>query len=213
MKLRTLTLACLALLIFGSSAFAAPVTAQMYYNYIEGDHVSDLRDDPAKALGLPDDSGTSADTDFVSLGVGTYNPAEEAGAGYTGNGYGGSVYFSFGAGTTFSGWATIYEATYTRSNYEEYASVLGSVDGVTWEWLGDIDNQNVDVDGGATVYFTGTYAYLMVVDATALNDGVTWGDGYDIDAVVVNATPIPGAAWLLGSGLVGLVGLRRRFSL
>ena len=37
-------------------------------------------------------------------------------------------------------------------------------------------------------------------------------DGYGIDNLSVGApTPIPGAAWLLGSGLIGLVGLRRRF--
>ena len=32
-----------------------------------------------------------------------------------------------------------------------------------------------------------------------------------VDNLIYTATPIPGAAWLLGSGLVGLVGLRRRF--
>ena len=33
---------------------------------------------------------------------------------------------------------------------------------------------------------------------------------YDLDDVSMNAVPIPGAVWLLGSGLVGLVAIRRR---
>ncbi len=41
---------------------------------------------------------------------------------------------------------------------------------------------------------------------------VTWGSGgVDLDAVgVINAVPIPGAVWLLGSGILALIGIRRR---
>ena len=37
---------------------------------------------------------------------------------------------------------------------------------------------------------------------------VTWGVGWD--NLEFNPVPIPGAIWLLGSGLIGLIGLRRR---
>jgi hypothetical protein len=41
---------------------------------------------------------------------------------------------------------------------------------------------------------------------------VTWGSGgFDLDAVgVINAVPVPGAVWLLGSGLLGLMSIRRK---
>lgn len=43
---------------------------------------------------------------------------------------------------------------------------------------------------------------------------VTWGSGgFDLDAVgAINSVPVPGAVWLLGSGLMGLVVLRRKKS-
>ena len=42
-------------------------------------------------------------------------------------------------------------------------------------------------------------------------DGETiYGTNTSIDAVSIDAVPIPGAVWLFASGLLGLVGIRRR---
>ncbi len=59
-------------------------------------------------------------------------------------------------------------------------------------------------------------------------DLASWGDIYEfristssgggnlahvcLDDLTINPVPIPGAVWLLGSGLIGLVGIRRRFN-
>lgn len=200
MHIRTFVLAAFAVLIFGSNALAAPVYAQKVESYDKGLGVNQYRDEAAYALGAPDNVRWAGGDDirFVSLGRGSANTP------------GGSLVLSFGDGVTFTGWATIYEATYSRAGYNEFATVLGSSDGVNWTSLGDIDNQNVDADGGFTINFSGTFSQLKIVDTCFLEGGVL-SDGFDVDAVKVNATPIPGAAWLLGSGLIGLVGLRRRF--
>jgi hypothetical protein len=73
-----------------------------------------------------------------------------------------------------------------------------------------------DVQAGGTALFETTYdlgdtfgvdaiRYLMVEKVSGGS-----GTGKFIDAVGVNAVPVPGAVWLLGGGLLGLVGLRRR---
>lgn len=193
MKPRILILACLALLLFGTTALAAPMYVDTVIDYTRGTNLAatSLRTNTDNALGAPDDYGNINDPKFLSLGLG------------------GSAEFSFGR--NFTGSITVYEATYGRSGYYEYANVFGSIDGSNWTLLGAIDNQNVDADGGFTLDFTGIFSFLKIEDTTALMQG-TLGDGFDIDAVKASPTPIPGAAWLLGSGLIGLVGLRRRFN-
>lgn len=73
---------------------------------------------------------------------------------------------------------------------------------------GDVNLNLFDLVG---VQPNGTVNYFAFTSDSAIN-GVTFnaagGDGYAIDSVST-ATPIPGAVWLLGSGLIGLIGLRR----
>lgn len=195
MKLRILALACLTLLILGTSAHAALLSAQQVLDYNQGSGITDaLRTDTFRALGDPDDHGSSDGVNFMSLGIG------------------GSAVFTFGA--DFTGLVTIYETTYgDRSYHPEYAFVEVSTDNTNWVTVGTINNQSSTPFGGFSLNVNGIFSYLRITDTT--NDyagSAKWGDGFDIDGVHVTPTPIPGAALLLGTGLFGLVGIRRRFS-
>ena len=66
-----------------------------------------------------------------------------------------------------------------------------------------------------------TMSYLNHTTAIGVNFGLNYNVGatsdyYDFSPtkqfqVDVDPVPIPGAVWLLGSGLFGLLGLRRKF--
>jgi choice-of-anchor C domain-containing protein len=57
------------------------------------------------------------------------------------------------------------------------------------------------------VFTARTYATTLIFESLE-NDAY----GPALDAVAVNVVPLPPAAWLLGSGLIGLVAVRRRRS-
>lgn len=69
---------------------------------------------------------------------------------------------------------------------------------------------SMTVQSGEEIFLTNTwynFEGLVSLDMPPGNDG--WSKvTYSLEATA--ATPIPGAVWLLGSGLVGLVGIRRK---
>ena len=60
-------------------------------------------------------------------------------------------------------------------------------------------------EAGLTPLITGGY----LAQVTLNNDGTGFATSYDV-STQATPTPIPAAAWLLGSGLMGLGGFRRR---
>lgn len=176
MTIKTLLLATAVAAGFSGAASAATYYATTVVEYTPGAGITDpWRMITDHALGAPDE-------EFLSLGLG------------------GSAVFTFGR--AFTGPGNVYEITYSRPGYTETASVFGSVDGVTYDWIADINN----VDENSSFTFAGTYNYLKVWDNSPSRPG---RDGFDIDAVSVSAVPIPAAGLLLAGGL-GLLGGARR---
>ena len=90
---------------------------------------------------------------------------------------------------------------------EYYEIGLWGTDGVNWvQFAQDDINKTVDLSNGE--YTLVVNAWLDGIWLTA--PGATDTGNHEFSVAGLEAVPIPGAVWLLGSGLVGLAGLRRR---
>jgi len=80
-----------------------------------------------------------------------------------------------------------------------------STDNNTWTSLGTLSRATP----GTVISWEFDFGDFSVVSANYVK--LTSGQGKFIDAVEgVNPVPVPAAVWLLGSGLISLVGIRRR---
>ncbi len=68
--------------------------------------------------------------------------------------------------------------------------------------LGDGSVVNLSVTDPSTVIYSASLTWI---------NGTTIDDETGIDNISFTTVPIPSAVWLLGSGLIGLVGVRRKF--
>lgn len=165
------------------------------------------RGDLSNALGAPDGP---AEGTFLSLGLG------------------GAAVFDFGV--EFDAAAIIFETTWgDPSRWKEYADVyvanlsfdftaeagsggyaeLFPLDS-SFTLAGHINNYQPETLSLDLSGLDGPFRYVLVVDTTgSFNDGAG-GDGFDIDAVGVVPVPEPSTVFLLGVGVLGLVGLSRK---
>ncbi len=146
---------------------------------------SNDRDNPLNALGATDGK-------FFSIGLNS------------------EVVLTFG--TDFDTSTTVWEVTFGNvSTYPEEVEVYAGLVGGGFEFVGTILN-NV-AQGGATLALTGLtgtrFDRLKLVD---ISSNPPSPDGFDIDSVRVTPVPLPAAAWLFGSALVGvgIIGRRKK---
>jgi hypothetical protein len=150
-------------------------------------------------------------------------PVGENGVNFVSLGLGGSLILSLNGGSIIDSDGTdfiLFETTYDSNadnwdSYKETANVYvyngqynSNVD--DWVYLGEA-RQDGHFDLSTIILATGFTTAIKIVDIS-LNYGQT-GDGYDVDGLSLihtSTVPLPGAAILFGSGLLGLVGLRRR---
>lgn len=93
--------------------------------------------------------------------------------------------------------------------------VLFSVDGESYT-LGAVNLVGAFMYKGSFVYQPAGNYDAIEIEAGTVFAGLSFGNSQAIDAIVAiapgqfNIVPIPGAVWLMGTGLAGLVALRRR---
>ena len=153
--------------------------------------------DPSAALGIPDYPPSS---NYVSLG-------DE-----------GILVLKFTDNSLTTSWDNSFDLwIFEVGSAIEPTSVNISTNGSNWINVGTTDGgtSGIDIDAylSSGVVLGERYSYVKLTDLLPHQSGSPC-EGADIDAVGAISSappvPIPGAVWLLGTGLAGLVGIRTR---
>ncbi len=179
----------------GSISFADSVTS--YDPIYSGGDPTAPHTDPSNALGTPDYDGVNScplgSCSFVSLGDGGSITLEFTDNLLTGGGDSGDDLWIFEVGPDVED--TFVEISWDNTSWYAVGSVGGSTAGV-----------DIDFFGFGT---TDKFRYVRLTDNGDLDGQSGRTVGADIDAVGAISSapvPIPAAAWLFVSGLLGLIG-------
>ncbi|MEO1041570.1 MAG: hypothetical protein AAFX52_04705 [Pseudomonadota bacterium] len=207
---------------------AAPIFASTVDWFDNGTNPGGARADTDNATGAPDQTNET-DINFFSLGLST----EDAGFAY--------AFFGFDEAPIQGSDATVFEVTYgcgsvvgggCASHPEAVNVYYGSTLPGT---LAKVEIADVEIftkdttDSGFGFTLAGTvkngedetttltiseeFSYILLVDVSRdVFSGTNSQDGFDVDAIVLNPVPVPGAALLMGSVLVAGAARHRRKS-
>ncbi|MBG0789718.1 MAG: hypothetical protein H0S80_04380 [Desulfovibrionaceae bacterium] len=151
----------------------------------------------ALAFSLPD--GVTLDAAPNPLGW-TYSESVDFSSGGGLKDYEGVLDAALLSGSTFTGGGNPKDGIANGTDWVEFAFTV-------------INPGNISLDAEMFAPFLGRFQAVEIPEGFIPEDWPINADGsYAEGSTIATPTPIPGAAWLLGSGLVGLVGLRRRFS-
>lgn len=179
----------------GISSFADSVYMYNPTSGVTGDYLN-----PDNALGAPDYTGSNYTNSFVSLGDQ------------------GSIVLQFTDNSlTTSGNTEKDLWIFEIGGDIEPTSVSISTNAIDWISVGSTTGgkYGIDIDAyiNSGVVLGERYSYLKLIDLLPHQSSSPY-TGADIDAVGAISstypTPIPGAVWLLGSGLAGLIGASRK---
>ena len=100
---------------------------------------------------------------------------------------------------------TLYGTPFGNGGYSGMSRTYMAIDLDNPDIIDPATGLNMDLDA-----FTGTYNYIWFEGGFDEDNGETHGNANFLDSFGANAVPIPGAVWLFGSGLLGLIGIRRK---
>ncbi len=150
-----------------------------------------------------------------------FNPGMTAATGITGLDVGGTLYdVDFTGSITHNNWATMLDVTSVTDAFNVIQAIGDALDNASATLIEyDLPSGGTFAFTEATLFYGTTTTDLLGVSITATSG---WGgfaaastaplnDSYPfaID-LTVSTVPVPAAAWLFGSGLLGLIGLARR---
>jgi hypothetical protein len=167
-------------------------------------------------LGPGPESGAGTTLGGVATGCAATNDRRDEGAIEFNQDPAGNDFYSLGLGGTltfqimpdFTGPGAVFEVTYPSNHLEAVEIYVSDSNGSWGTPIATIGNNSgsPDVDEYSFA-IVGTFSHIGFKDVSSSISGTASTDGFDIAAFSVTPVPIPGAVWLFGSAMLGLLGI------